>query len=45
MDAEFDSPGCLDIPDDKGLTKAQAPIFGFGVDPRPGQCRPPDHAA
>ena len=24
--------GLLDIPDDKGLTKAQAPIFGFGVD-------------
>jgi putative ABC transport system permease protein len=24
--------GLLDIPDDKGLTRAQAPIFGFGVD-------------
>jgi putative ABC transport system permease protein len=24
--------GLLDIPDDKGVTKAQAPIFGFGVD-------------
>ena len=24
--------GLLDIPDDNGLTKAQAPIFGFGVD-------------
>src|SRR5262245_8930750 len=24
--------GLIDIPDDKGLTKAQAPIFGFGVD-------------
>jgi putative ABC transport system permease protein len=24
--------GLLDIPDDKGVTKAQAPIFGFGID-------------
>jgi putative ABC transport system permease protein len=24
--------GLIDVPDDKGLTKAQAPIFGFGVD-------------
>jgi putative ABC transport system permease protein len=24
--------GLLDVPDDKGVTKAQAPIFGFGVD-------------
>jgi putative ABC transport system permease protein len=24
--------GLLDIPDDTGVTKAQAPIFGFGVD-------------
>jgi putative ABC transport system permease protein len=24
--------GLLDVPDDQGLTKTQAPIFGFGVD-------------
>ena len=24
--------GLIDIPDDQGLTKAQAPVFGFGVD-------------
>ena len=28
----FDSPGCSTFPTSKGLTKAQAPIFGFGID-------------